>query len=487
MARLPVLRLAFVAVLVLGFAMRCYDVATDDGIYWPDEVYQSLEPAHRLVFGYGLVAWEFIEGARTWALPGLVAVVLKLCALLGQNQPTQYLVAVKGVFVLASLAAAWGAHRLARASGASEASAVAGMAVIALSGPLVYFAPRAMSENASAALGVWGLALSLDRTASRGRLALGGSLLGLSVLFRLQSAVFAAGAVAILVTRWWRERNPGMRRAQPGLLLLVLGAGAIAYGVMDAVTWHDAPGARAWGLFHSAVVYLRFNLIEGKAAGFGTAPWNYYLKHLWTSMPAVSLVLGAGFVVATPRATGLALIALAFFSLHSAVPHKELRFVLPLLPVLAALAAVGLDRLGFTARGRVVILPLVGVLALASGARRRDLTFGDLGAYAHRRKVSAWDDSGNVNRLLMAAGQREDLCGVRIDVAHLAWTGGSTYLHRKAPLYMPGTPDNTGHFNYLITGPGSGGEVVARDRGLELVRLPGLRCVQDVTYSWRLP
>ena len=32
--------------------------------------YQSLEPAHRLVFGYGMLAWEFIEGARNWALPG---------------------------------------------------------------------------------------------------------------------------------------------------------------------------------------------------------------------------------------------------------------------------------------------------------------------------------------------------------------------------------------------------------------------------------
>ena len=40
---------------------------TDDGIYWPDEIHQSLEPAHRLVFGYGLIAWEFSDGARNWA------------------------------------------------------------------------------------------------------------------------------------------------------------------------------------------------------------------------------------------------------------------------------------------------------------------------------------------------------------------------------------------------------------------------------------
>src|SRR3954447_8881518 len=49
--------------LALGATLRVYLALTDDGLYWPDEIYQSLEPAHRLVFGYGLVAWEFIDGA----------------------------------------------------------------------------------------------------------------------------------------------------------------------------------------------------------------------------------------------------------------------------------------------------------------------------------------------------------------------------------------------------------------------------------------
>ncbi|HEX8822710.1 MAG TPA: hypothetical protein VF794_22475, partial [Archangium sp.] len=69
----PAERLLARAVLVLalgvGAALRVWTALTDDGIYWPDEVFQSLEPAHRLVFGYGLKAWEFIEGARNWALP----------------------------------------------------------------------------------------------------------------------------------------------------------------------------------------------------------------------------------------------------------------------------------------------------------------------------------------------------------------------------------------------------------------------------------
>src|SRR3954447_12069319 len=103
--------------LLLGFVLRARIVFTDDGINWPDEIYQSFEPAHRLVFGYGLVAWEFLEGARTWAVPGFVAVWLSLCKLVGLDSPTQYIPVVKLVFSLLSTLSALGVYRLAKGLG----------------------------------------------------------------------------------------------------------------------------------------------------------------------------------------------------------------------------------------------------------------------------------------------------------------------------------------------------------------------------------
>ena len=80
------------------------------------------------------------------------------------------------------------------------------------------------------------------------------------------------------------------------------------------------------------------------------------------------------------------------------------------------------------------------------------------------------------------------MCGLRIDATHLAWSGGSTYLHRNAPLYHLGQPSpQTRLFNYVITNAGSGAEVVARDGTLELVHLPLEPCAVDPGYSWRLP
>src|SRR5262245_25419412 len=178
-------RIALWASLALGAALRLYVTFTDDGIYWPDEVYQSLEPAHRLVYGYGLVAWEFVEGARNWALSGLVAGLLWLARLVGLDTPEGYLAVVRLAFVAASIASAFGAAFLARRLGADRLSAAAGAALLLLAAPAIYFSHRAMSETVFALPAVFGLALALPSTSSRKEVLLGASLVGMSVLLRL--------------------------------------------------------------------------------------------------------------------------------------------------------------------------------------------------------------------------------------------------------------------------------------------------------------
>src|SRR5687767_8504114 len=105
MRRLSIAQWVLVGGLAVGAALRLWVAFTDDGIFWPDEVYQSLEPAHRLVFGYGMVAWEFIEGARNWALPGFIAFWFKLSQLFGLDAPAQYLGVVRTVFVAIAVGA----------------------------------------------------------------------------------------------------------------------------------------------------------------------------------------------------------------------------------------------------------------------------------------------------------------------------------------------------------------------------------------------
>ena len=468
-------RALLLGVLAAGAALRLHWALTDEGLYWPDEVYQSLEPAHRLVFGYGLVAWEFVEGARNWVLPGLVAGVLGLARLLGGTEPAVYLDVIKGFFALLGVATAWGSWRLARAFGASALAATAGASLFALAAVPVYFAPRALSENASALPVVLGLALALPKGSSRRTVLAGAALLGLAVLLRLQNGIFCVGLLGVLAAqRRWRAA---------GESLAVLAGWAFAYGLLDRLTWGQ------W--FHSAWVYLDFNVLRDGASAWGTAPFSYYGRVLFKGMPAVALLTGALALLGARRAPGLLVVTALFFVLHALQPHKELRFLVPVLPLFAALAGVGLDVVlthGPAHLARVAALGVVGVATL-SGARAGSLTFGDVGQYEDSRpEVSAWDDSGDVNRLLLAASRRRDLCGLKIEVAHLAWTGGYSYLHQPVPLYPHnGPPRDSGLYSHVITLPGHApGEVVAQSGPLVLSRLRQ-GCVPDPGYAWRLP
>lgn len=475
-----VARWVLAVALLAGGLLRFSVLSSDHGIFWPDELYQSFEPAHALVFGHGLIPWEFFDGARNWALPGLVALVMKLCALLGADQPAQYIGATRALFALLSLGTALGTFRLARAVGADELPASLASTVVALAAPFLYFSHRAMSENASTLPLIWGLALVFDRASSRRLVWLGASCLGLAVMFRLQSAVVCVVVLGVLAAwKQWRALRD---------VTVVLAIWALLFGALDAFTWHDVPGAKLGGWFHSAVVYLRFNLIEGKAAGWGVAPWYFFGQRLFTSMPALAVLFVLGVLGGLRRAPALVMVALVFFALHSASPHKEYRFILPMIPMLAALVATStallpLERLRQAALGALL------VSTLYSAATARSLTFGDLGHYPGRERDSAWDDNGPINRLMLVASSKEDVCGL-ITPAHPAWMGGATYLHRKALIFSQGWPFDcfqTRTCNYAIVPKQAGPTPIAEDTGLMLVKVFDGPCAPVPNYQWRLP
>lgn len=470
------------AALLLGAVLRAWLALHDDGIYWPDEIYQSFEPAHRLVFGYGLIPWEFVKGARNWALPGLVAGVMELTRALGLHQPRGYLDAVKLLFAGLGVGTGWATWRLARGSGAGLwASAIAAAAFL-LAAPAIYFGPRALSGTACALPLALGLALLLESRGGRARVWTGGCLLGLATLLRLQCGVFCVGILVVLAVRAAREKGEPAKasRMRLGELTAVLTLWAGLYGLLDRLTWG--------GWFHSVAVYLRFNLVQGKASLWGTASALYYAHTLFTSMPVLAVALLLGFVLACRKAPGLAALAFAFLLLHSLVPHKELRFIYPDFPLLFALLGVGLASL--PSAPRPWALGLVGAVALFSAARWHTLTFGELGAYSNspaKQRSSAYDDFGALNRLLIAAHGRKDLCGLEIPMVHPAWTGGYTYLDRDVPLYGPHRMGARGTFNYAIVPRRVRARKVAVDGPFALIELFPGPCRPDPQYSWRLP
>ena len=85
--------LALFAIAAIAIALRLIPIVVVPSVDWPDEIFQVLEPAHRLAYGYGLVAWEFQLGVRSWLMPGLVAGIMEFSRILGEG-PDYYLPAV---------------------------------------------------------------------------------------------------------------------------------------------------------------------------------------------------------------------------------------------------------------------------------------------------------------------------------------------------------------------------------------------------------
>jgi hypothetical protein len=330
-----------------------------------------------------------------------------------------------------------------------------------------------MSETASALPLTFGLALVLHK--GRWQWVLGAVLLGMAVLLRLQAAIVCIGALGMLALnqRWRRFWEV------TGTLALC----AFAYGLLDKITWGN------W--FHSAAIYLRFNLVEGKGALWGTEAWSYYVTTLWTAFPFVGWLLLALCLAALRRAPALALTVIGFIAIHSIIPHKEFRFLVPIMPILCAAAAIGLGAVeSWAAKAALAVASVLLMSTAASALRFHTLTFGDLGQYLDSKpQVSAYDDFGPVNRLLLIAHDAKDLCGLKFEAVHLAWTGGATYLHRRVPLYnFNGPRRESGLFNYVITLPGAvaPSRVLAADGPLILAKVNDA-CRPDPSYSWRLP
>src|SRR4051812_2213708 len=63
----------------------------------PDEYWQSLEPAHYIVYGYGHLTWEYhsIARIRAWIHPFLFALLYKLLQLL--HIDNRFMVVIFGI------------------------------------------------------------------------------------------------------------------------------------------------------------------------------------------------------------------------------------------------------------------------------------------------------------------------------------------------------------------------------------------------------
>ena len=63
-------------VLAAALALRITVAVLLPNLVWPDEVFQTVEPAHGLAFGTWMPTWEWVVGIRSWLIPAVLAPAL---------------------------------------------------------------------------------------------------------------------------------------------------------------------------------------------------------------------------------------------------------------------------------------------------------------------------------------------------------------------------------------------------------------------------
>ncbi len=434
--RAPLRTLAFL-ILPLAAVPRLWQMIADQGVFWPDEIFQTVEQAHRFAFGYGWTPWEFRDGARSWVFPGLVGVVLKIASLLGLTKSgVGVVMTVRTLMIALALAGVHASMRIGEKLGGMLGALLAGT-MIALCPALLVYGTRCMSEMASGPLLAIAVVLVMSR--SEWRCAVAGVLAVIAIFFRYQNGLFALALFVMLIAV--RARKAAGMYALAGVI------GAVVGGMLDWLTWGKP--------FHSFFVYINFNLIEGKASRWGVDAFDYYLQTVSRSFgPALWIVL-LGFVLSFARARVLPLVCIANFVIHSAIPHKEYRFLMPMMPIALGLAGGGLGWLlggGMTREsGRVwtsrfqrvrarfggwVATGLAIALGILFARKTQTITFADMGQFRMGREDgwAPWNHEAGPNVAYWEAGKHDDLCGIVTLGTPLISAGGYTYLHKDVPM-----------------------------------------------------
>ncbi len=300
--------------LAIAFVLRAIVALSGDFVLHPDEILQYLEPAHKLVFGNGVVFWEYFYGARSWVVPGMVAGVLWLSKLAGIGEPWFYIDAVKIMFCLLSLLIPWGVYHYSRSIISESASRLA-LILTCLWPYLIAYAHKPFTEFVAANIFMLALGLAALPAARKGLLvATVGLLITLVAFIRFQYA-----PVAIVL---WLATIVSLR-AKPALIMFGGSLAAVALiGTLEWISWG--------GLFHSYKVNILVNLALDEFRD--AQPYYFYVPRLlYATAGGFLLMIWA--CARQPRAYFLiGTCMLILFTFHSFfTAHKEFRFVFLLL------------------------------------------------------------------------------------------------------------------------------------------------------------
>lgn len=403
-------RIWFWGLLALAVLLRALNFDAF-AMHHPDEVLQYIEPAYRLLWGEGIVTWEYRYGVRGWLLPWLLAGPMAIGQGIGGEALHGIIAArVAGAAIgLIPVVAAWHLGRR-----LSPIHGIAAMGAMAVWYEQIVFSTHLLTESLATSLFL-GAAAIVDSRENRFRVIAGGALLAFAVVLRFHYAVAAGVFVLLALGSDWKR-----------WAWLIAGALPVAAlsGTVDLVMgqW---PFQWVW-------TNLQMNLIEGRAASFGVEEPTFFLTAIWGQWGWLSLVIFALAVEAGRSYRPLLYAAVFNLAIHSLIGHKEYRFIELTSAALVLLAAIGsVNALQWVEQRRGRLLPTgpsLAAIMFAWGAASAWLGSG--------KPLDQWFGERSLGpELVYLAGRDPRVCALstmRIEY----WQLSRAYLGRPMPITL---------------------------------------------------
>lgn len=378
-------------------AYRLFNALFIRTFFQPDEYYQSLEPAHVLVFKYGFLPWEYREEIRSIAHPLLFAIPFKLLQALGLDSSSHLLLVPKLIGALQAAVTDFYTVRFVHKVWGRSAGWWS-LLVTVLSPWNFYALTRTFSNSLETSL----CAYALYKWPFTGfPQQLGTEKLWSKYVDTTLKALGAIGA-AILIrpTAALPWAVPGLRQLKRygttfGFEAFYAGYVTLQFAVIIDSFYY---GRLAFPLLN----FLRFNL-GGHADFYGVNKLHYYLSQGLPLLLCAWLPFALhGALRARKTHTELLVMCGSVVAAYTLLCHKEVRFISPLVIILNGFAAYSLDLLSGThksARSKVVKSTSASARQVRQGARiwfkltlaaviAVNIGIGYYGARMHQRGVT---------------------------------------------------------------------------------------------------
>ncbi len=320
-------------ILLMGVVLRVLIAILRSDAVWPDEQFQALEPASKIVFGRGILAWEWQEGYRSWTLPLLYVPILFLCKLLGFSGGLVPIHASRVFTVIFSGLSLWRLNEVLFLLRLRPWARLLTFAAFSFSAPMVLWGATTLADH-------WVMITSISFLPTCMRLSgqksdrawyLLGVLAGLPLLLKLQAGIFSfAIGLGFLI----------QRKTLRQLVLYASGVFSVvmSLGILDWV---------AYGQLFSALIQ-QLKRGEMTSRFYGVSPWfDYFSRFVDDQGVWIVIAMAIGFVTVLIRWRAARLFVslrwerlwiavapgLLYFSFHICIPHKETRFLLPVIPI----------------------------------------------------------------------------------------------------------------------------------------------------------